>query len=81
MDNRLNRPNQPNRLNRLSQDYTDFLEYLNIIGSETTTEEKLEELYNKNVEIEFNHHKVSIPFDAVIYNELLNLMTKIVKEQ
>lgn len=70
--------NQPNRPN---QSYTDFLEYLNIIGSETTTEEELEELYNENVEIEFNHHKISIPFDAVIYNELLNLITNIIKEQ
>ena len=75
MANRTNQPNRP------SQSYTDFLEYLNIIGSETTTEEELEELYNKNVEIEFNHHKVSIPFDAVIYNELLNLITNIIKEQ
>ena len=75
MENRPNRPNQQN------QDYTDFLKYLNIIGSETTTREELEELYNENVEIEFNHHKVSIPFDAVIYNELLNLVTNIIKEQ
>lgn len=75
MENRLNQPNRP------IQDYTDFLKYLNIIGSETTTGEELEELYNENVEIEFNHHKVSIPFDAVIYNELLNLITNIIKEQ
>lgn len=76
-----NQANQPNRLNRQTAELTDFLEYLNIIGSETTTEEELEELYNENVEIEFNHHKVSIPFDAVIYNELLNLITNIIKEQ
>ena len=81
MVNRPNRPNQPNQPNRPTQDYTDFLKYLNIIGSETTTREELEELYNENVEIEFNHHKVSIPFDAVIYNELLNLITNIIKEQ
>ena len=73
--------NQPNQPNRQTAELTDFLEYLNIIGSETTTEEELEELYNENVEIEFNHHKVSIPFDAVIYNELLNLITNIIKEQ
>ena len=77
----VNQPNQLNQPNRPSQDYTDFLKYLNIIGSETTTREELEELYNENVEIEFNHHKVSIPFDAVIYNELLNLITNIIKEQ
>ena len=73
--------NQPNKTNRQTAELTDFLEYLNIIGSETTTEEELEELYKENVEIEFNHHKVSIPFDAVIYNELLNLITNIIKEQ
>lgn len=77
----VNQANQPNRLNRQTAELTDFLEYLNIIGSETITEEELEELYNENVEIEFNHHKVSIPFDAVIYNELLNLITNIIKEQ
>ena len=76
-----NQTNQPNRLNSPNQSYTDFLKYLDIIGSETTTEEELEELYNENVEIEFNHHKVSIPFDAVIYNALLNLITNIIKEQ
>ena len=72
--------NQPNQPNKQTAELTDFLEYLNIIGSETTTEEELEELYKENVEIEFNHHKVSIPFDAVIYNELLNLITTIIKE-
>lgn len=81
MVNQTNQPNRPNRPNSPNQSYTDFLEYLNIIGSETTTEEELEELYKENVEIEFNHHKVSIPFDAVIYNELLNLITNIMKEQ
>ena len=73
--------NQPNKPNKQTAELTDFLEYLNIIGSETTTEEELEKLYKENVEIEFNHHKVSIPFDAVIYNELLNLITNIIKEQ
>lgn len=61
-------------------EYKDFLEYLNIIGSESTTQEELDELYEEYVDIEFNHHKVSIPFDAVIYNELLNLITTIIKE-
>ena len=76
MANQLNRPNQ---LNHWTTELTDFLEYLNSINTINT--EELEELYNENVEIEFNHHKVSIPFDAVIYNELLNLITNIIKEQ
>ena len=80
MANSANKPNRPNSETKLTE-YKDFLEYLNIIGSESTTQEELEELYKENVEIEFNHHKVSIPFDAVIYNELLNLITNIIKEQ
>jgi hypothetical protein len=70
-----------NQANRPNQSYTDFLEYLILIGSEKTPLKELYELYKENVEIEFNHHKVSIPFDAVIYNELLNLITNIIKEQ
>lgn len=76
MANQLNKPNIETKLT----EYKDFLEYLNIIGSESTTEEELDELYEEYVDIEFNHHKVSIPFDAVIYNELLNLITTIIKE-
>lgn len=79
MANSANRPNRPNSETKLTE-YKDFLEYLNIIGSESTTQEELDELYEECVEIEFNHHKVSIPFDAVIYNELLNLITTIIKE-
>lgn len=71
--------NQPNSDTKLTE-YKNFLEYLNIIGSESTTQEELDELYEKCVEIEFNNHKVSIPFDAVIYNELLHLITTMTKE-
>ena len=74
-----NQPNRPNSETRLTE-YKDFLEYLNHIGSESTTLKELDELYEKCVEIEFNHHKVHIPFDAVIYNGLLNLITNIIKE-
>lgn len=76
MANQLKRPISENRLT----EYKDFLEYLNIIGSESTTQEELDKLYEEYVDIEFNHHKVSIPFDAVIYNELLNLITNNIKE-
>lgn len=74
-----NRTIKPTSETKLTE-YKDFLEYLNIIGSESTTQEELDELYEEYVDIEFNHHKVSIPFDAVIYNELLNLITTIIKE-
>ena len=74
-----NRTIKPTSETKLTE-YKDFLEYLNIIGSESTTQEELDELYEEYVDIEFNHHKVSIPFDAVIYNELLNLITTMIKE-
>lgn len=74
-----NRTIKPTSETKLTE-YKDFLEYLNIIGSESTTQEELDELYEEYVDIEFNHHKVSIPFDGVIYNELLNLITTIIKE-
>lgn len=61
-------------------EYTNFLEYLNLIGSDSITMEELDELYEEYIEIEFNHHKVSIPFDSVVYHELLNLITTIIKE-
>lgn len=60
--------------------WKDFLEYLRQIGSETTTEEELKELYNENVTIEFNYHTITVPFDAVIYNKLVDLVETIIKE-
>lgn len=71
-----NTPNTPNTPDEL----INFLNYLYVVGSETTTLEELDELYEKNVCIEFNGHKVEIPFDAVIYNELINLISNIIKE-
>ena len=79
MANNTNHPNSLYDKIRLME-YEDFLEYLNVIGSESTSQEELDELYEEQVTIEFNHHRVDIPFDAVIYHELLNLMNTIIKE-
>lgn len=52
-------------------------------NNDTTLEEYedfLDELYDKCVTIEFNGHKVNIPFDAVICNELINLMNTMIEE-
>jgi capsular polysaccharide biosynthesis protein len=62
------------------QSYQDFKTYLDIIGSETITEEELDELYEENVTIEFNHHSITVPFDAVIYNKLVDLIDTLIKE-
>jgi hypothetical protein len=69
----------PNSLTTL-EDYQDFLDYLYLIGSESTTEEELNRLYNEKVHIEFDGHTLHIPFDAVIYNSLVSLVETIIKE-
>jgi hypothetical protein len=60
--------------------YKDFQDHLYTIGSETTTEEELDRLYGTNVTITFDNRTIDIPFDAVIYNELVDLMETIIKE-
>lgn len=60
--------------------WKDFLAYLYQIGSETTTEEELAKLYNETVTIAFNHHIINIPFNATVYNKLVDLIETIIKE-
>ena len=60
--------------------YQEFLNYLNTIGSETTTEEELEALYDQNITITFNNHELQIPFDAISFNALHDLITELIKE-
>lgn len=60
--------------------WKDFLAYLYQIGSETTTEEELAKLYDETVTIAFNYHVINIPFDATIYNKLVDLVETIIKE-
>jgi hypothetical protein len=60
--------------------YRALREYLLLIGSESTTETELQDLYNSFVNIEFNGYSVSIPFDATIYNSLLTLIETQIKE-
>lgn len=44
------------------------------------SEQELLELYHKNVNITFNNSTVDIPFDAVVYNELVAFLTNVQKE-
>ena len=75
------------RLDKLTRDldktlksYQDFLQYLYQIGSETTTEEELQSLYEKTINISLNGHKVKLAFDAVNYNNLVHLVEQAIKE-
>lgn len=61
--------------------YRALREYLLLIGSESTTETELQDLYDHSlVNIELNGYSVSIPFDAIIYNSLLTLIETQIKE-
>lgn len=57
-----------------------FRDHLNLIGSESITEEDLADLYKSEVVIVFNRHVLSLPFDAVTYNGLLSLVENAIKE-
>jgi GTP1/Obg family GTP-binding protein len=67
-------------LNKILESYKDFRDYLYQIGSETTTEEELQSLYNKTIDISLNGHKVKLAFDAVNYNNLIHLVEQAIKE-
>lgn len=61
------------------QSYKDFWKHIYEAITESTDEE-LEELYNEDIEIEFNHQSIRVPFDAVSAHELLNFVETIIKE-
>lgn len=68
------------KLDKTLESYKDFLQYLYQIGSETTTEEELDYLYEKTINISLNGHKVKITFDAVNYNNLVHLVEQAIEE-
>ena len=57
-----------------------FRDHLLLIGSESITDEDLAELYEKDVVLVFNKHTIVLPFNAVIYNDLLTLVENAIKE-
>ena len=67
-------------LNKTLESYKDFRDYLYQIGSETTTEEELQSLYEKTINISLNGHKVKLAFDAENYNNLVHLVEQAIKE-
>lgn len=68
------------KIDKTLKSYQDFLQYLYQIGSETTTEEELQSLYEKTINISLNGHRVKLAFDAVNYNNLVHLVEQAIKE-
>ena len=58
---------------------TEFLAFLHNKVN-TCSEQELEELYSYNFILEFQDHKVAIPFGAVEYEALTEALMKIDKE-
>ena len=58
----------------------DFRDFLYSIGSESTTEEELNRLYDTFVSIIVDGRKIDIGFDATIYNCILETIEKVIKE-
>ncbi len=59
----------------------DFRQHLLTIGSETTTDDELDYYYDKTqFSIAHDNHNVSILFDAVSYNAILDAIEQILEE-
>ena len=52
------------------QQLEQFRTFLTDLCSETTTEDELESLYNENIVITLKDHSLTIPFEALSYNNL-----------
>ena len=66
------------KLNHLN--LIDFRDFLYSIGSETTTEQELDRLYDTDVSIIVDGRRIDIEFDATIYNCILETIEKVIKE-
>lgn len=60
--------------------YKKFCDYLYMIGSESTTEEELENYYNECFYLSIKDRTVEIPFDATSYNIILTAIEDLIKE-
>lgn len=67
----------PELLAQVPQEWRDLLNYLSSI---TPEDDNIDDLYDQDVHIEFNGHKVSIPFDAVICDQLITTLETMIKE-
>ena len=57
-----------------------FLDYMYMLGSESTTDEQLEALYDTHITISHQGHTLNIPFDATAYTCLTNFLETLIKE-
>lgn len=62
------------------QKLKEFRDYLLQIGSESTSEEELEQLYNETVSIVFNDRVITTNFCSEVYLSLLSLVENLIKE-
>ena len=70
---------QPTKTTKL-QEYEEFRDYLYVLGSEVMSDEELRNLYQHDVVITYQDRRVTIPFDAVVYNSLVQLIETQIKE-
>jgi hypothetical protein len=58
----------------------DFKEYLEIMGHESTSEQRLNHLYETDFTITHEDHQVHIHFDAEVWHSFVSLMDHIIEE-
>lgn len=58
----------------------DFKEYLEIMGHESTSEQRLNHLYTTTFTITHEDHQVHIHFDAEVWNSFVSLLNHIIEE-
>ncbi len=62
------------------ESYKSFLDYLHSLCSETVTEDELQALYDQPITVSYDTHSVQLPFNAITYNFLVDLIETIIKE-
>lgn len=62
------------------QQLEQFRTFLTDLCSETTTEDELESLYDENIVITLKDHRVTIPFEALSYNNLVDFINNIMED-
>ena len=67
-------------LNQVLKELHDFKNFLEYIGGESCPIEELDDMYNHDIVISLRDHKVSVPFNAENYNNLLDLILIAIKE-
>lgn len=58
----------------------DFKKYLEIMGHESTSEQRLNHLYETDFCITHEDHQVHIHFDAEVWNSFVSLLDHIIEE-